>query len=71
MLQQSDGEVFRTLPKLFLRGWEARRKTDACELPSGSPEHSVNFTTPSYNPQKVSFEILFSRRDACRKAWPR
>ena len=36
-----DGGVSRALPKLFLQGWEARRKLDACELSSGSPEHSV------------------------------
>ncbi|CAI8057503.1 Immunoglobulin-binding protein 1 [Geodia barretti] len=29
------------LSQLFLRGWEARRKLDACELTTGSPEHSV------------------------------
>ena len=30
-----------SLSQLFLRGWEARRKVDACELTSGSPEHLV------------------------------
>ena len=31
-----------TLLQLFLQGWEARRKTDACELASNSPEFSVD-----------------------------
>lgn len=40
MSKSWDGEP-PSLRQLFLQGWEARRKIDACELASGSAEHSV------------------------------
>ena len=34
-----------SLSRLFLQGWEARRKIDACKLASGSPERAVRERT--------------------------
>ena len=46
-----------SLSRLFLQGWEARRKIDACELASGSPERAVRESTGC---MQVSRPTLFS-----------
>ena len=46
-----------SLPRLFLLGWEARRKIEACELSSGSPEHVVRSRAQS----KPWFILLYVR----------
>ena len=50
-----------SLSRLFLQGWEARRKIDACELASGSPERAVRERTYRLHASFTSYSFLCLR----------
>ena len=49
------------LSRLFLQGWEVRRKIDACELASGSPERAVRERTYRLHASLTSHSFLCLR----------
>ena len=68
-----DGEAAPpALSQLFLRGWEARRKLDACELTTRSPEHSVRWPWPRalrYLLRRVRFACVLRVHIGVRGRW--
>ena len=49
------------LSRLFLQGWKARRKIDACKLASGSPERAVRERTYRLHASFTSHSFLCLR----------